>query len=84
MVPRGWFPDAGQPKRVGGQLVPYGYMWWSEPDGAFRAFGIFGQSIYIHPKSKVAIVVWGAQQSPTGSANVSDRAFYRGVLAALS
>jgi CubicO group peptidase (beta-lactamase class C family) len=32
VVPGGWFPNAGQPKRVGEQLVPYGYMWWSEPD----------------------------------------------------
>jgi CubicO group peptidase (beta-lactamase class C family) len=45
VVPRGWFPNAGRPKQVGDRLVPYGYMWWSEPQGAFRAFGIFGQSV---------------------------------------
>ena len=83
IVPPAWFPDAGQPKRVGDELVPYGYMWWSEPDGAFRAFGIFGQSVYINPKQKVVIVVWSAQQKPTGSAVVSDEAFFRGVVHAL-
>jgi CubicO group peptidase (beta-lactamase class C family) len=84
VVPPGWFPDAGLPKKVGGQLIPYGYMWWSEPQGAFRAFGIFGQSIYINPAAKVVIVVWSAQQKPTGSALVSDNAFYEGVLQALA
>lgn len=83
IVPPAWFPNAGQPKRVADELVPYGYMWWSEPDGAFRAFGIFGQSLYINPKEKVVIVVWCAQQKPTGSAAVSDEAFFRGVLQAI-
>jgi CubicO group peptidase (beta-lactamase class C family) len=83
VVPGGWFPNAGQPKRVGDQLVPYGYMWWSEPQGEFRAFGIFGQSIYVNPKENVVIVVWSAQQKPTGSAVVSDTEFFSGVLQAL-
>lgn len=83
VVPQGWFPDAGQPKRVNDQLIPYGYMWWSEPEGAFRAFGIFGQSIYINPRQNVVIVIWSAQPKPTGSALVSDTHFYTGVLEAL-
>jgi CubicO group peptidase (beta-lactamase class C family) len=83
VVPRGWFPNAGTPKRVGDRVVPYGYMWWSEPEGAFRAFGIFGQSIYVNPKQNVVIVVWSAQQKPTGSAVVSDEEFFAGVLQAL-
>jgi CubicO group peptidase (beta-lactamase class C family) len=83
VVPDGWFPNAGQSKRVGRELVPYGYMWWSEPEGAFRAFGIFGQSTYINPREKVVIVVWSAQPKPTGSAVVSDTDFYMGVLQAL-
>jgi CubicO group peptidase (beta-lactamase class C family) len=83
VVPAGWFPNAGQPKPVGGELVPYGYMWWTERDGAFRAFGIFGQSVYVNPRQKVVIVVWSAQQKPTGSAAVSDSDFFAGVLQAL-
>ncbi len=84
VVPRGWFPDAGQPKRVGGRQVPYGYMWWPESGGAFRAFGIFGQSIYINPAQRVVIVVWSAQPKPTGSAQASDNDFFAGVLQALT
>lgn len=83
VVPIGWFPNAGQPKPVGGDLVPYGYMWWSEPGGAFRAYGIFGQSVYVNPKENVVIVVWSAQQKPTGSAVISDTDFFSGVLHAL-
>lgn len=83
VVPPGWFPNAGQPKQVGDAKVPYGYMWWSEPEGAFRAYGIFGQSVYVHPREKTVIVVWSAQQQPTGSAAISDDAFFEGVLQAL-
>lgn len=83
IVPPGWFPDAGLPKRVGNRLVSYGCGWWSEPRGAFRAYGIFGQSIYINPQQHVVIVVWSAQEKPTGSAAVDDSAFFEGVLRAL-
>lgn len=83
VVPEGWFPDAGLPKQVGDRMVPYGYMWWSEPGGAFRAYGIFGQSIYVNPEQHVVIVVWSAQQKPTGSAIVDDSGFFEGVLRAL-
>jgi CubicO group peptidase (beta-lactamase class C family) len=83
VVPPAWFPAAGQPKQVGKRTVPYGYMWWSEPDGAFRAFGIFGQSVFIDPRNKIVIVVWSAQQKPTGSAVVSDVDFFQGLIEAL-
>lgn len=84
VVPPGWFPNAGFPKPVGSQTVPYGYMWWSEPGGAFRAYGIFGQSIYINPSQQLVIVVWSAEPKPTGSAIVSDDAFFDAVLGTLN
>ena len=83
IVPPDWFPDAGLSKRVGNRVVPYGYMWWSELRGAFRAFGIFGQSIYINPQQHVVIVVWSAQEKPTGSSEVDDAGFFESVLRAL-
>jgi CubicO group peptidase (beta-lactamase class C family) len=83
VVPQGWFPSAGLPKSVGSETVPYGYMWWSEPGGAFRAFGIFGQSIYVNPSEQAVIVVWSAQPKPTGSALVSDEAFFEAAIRAL-
>jgi len=83
VVPPAWFPDAGLPKRVGSETVPYGYMWWSEPHRAFRAYGIFGQSIYINPSEQIVIVVWSAQHKPTGSAVIGDDAFFEAVISAL-
>ena len=90
IVPPGWFPDAGLPKRVGGHLVDYGYMWWSlGPDagpihqGAFEAIGIFGQFIYINPRHNVVIVVWSARPQPTGSTAISDQDFFTAAVTAL-
>ncbi|HEY1213500.1 MAG TPA: serine hydrolase, partial [Bryobacteraceae bacterium] len=90
IVPSGWFPEAGMPKRLGRFLVPYGYMWWSfgsgsEPvhQGAFEAIGIFGQFIYINPRHNVVIVVWSARQKPTGSTVVADEDFFSATVTAL-
>ena len=90
IVPADWFPNAGMPKRVGGALVPYGYMWWSfgsDSDtvhqGAFEAIGIFGQFIYINPTHKVVIVVWSARPKPTGSTVVADEDFFGAAVSAL-
>jgi CubicO group peptidase (beta-lactamase class C family) len=55
----------------------------SQRDGAYAAEGIFGQSIYINPAAHVVIVVWSAQQKPTGSAVIDDWAFFDGVVDAL-
>jgi hypothetical protein len=83
VVPPDWFPNAGRPKRVGSHTVPYGYMWWNEPHGAFRAYGIFGQSIYVNPSEQLVIVVWSAQPKPTGSAVVSDDAAFDAIISAV-
>ena len=90
VVPPGWFSEAGSPKRVGNQLVNYGYMWWivdaseaSIHQGAFEAIGIFGQVIYINPKQHVVIVVWSARPKPTGSTVLRDDDFFAAVVAAL-
>ncbi|MBV9307073.1 MAG: serine hydrolase [Acidobacteriaceae bacterium] len=90
VVPPGWFSEAGSPKRVGNQLVNYGYMWWvvnpsegSIHQGAFEAIGIFGQVIYINPKQHMVIVVWSARPKPTGSTAINDDDFFAAVVAAL-
>lgn len=38
----------------------YGYLWWRFPNGNFAAFGIFGQMIYINPKTNVVIAQFAA------------------------
>jgi CubicO group peptidase (beta-lactamase class C family) len=90
VVPAGWFPDAGLPKRVGGRLTDYGYMWWSFGPSAgpihqdaFEAIGIFGQFIYINPRHNVVIVVWSARPKPTGSGVFDDQDFFAAVVTAL-
>ncbi len=89
VVPAGWFPQAGMPKRIGGRLVPYGYMWWSFGpsagihQGAFEAIGIFGQFIYINPKHNIVIVVWSARPKPMGSTVIPDEDFFAAVVRGL-
>lgn len=38
----------------------YGYLWWLNGDGSYRASGIFGQGIYFNPAEDLIIVVQGA------------------------
>ena len=90
ILPEGWTREATSPKVLrGGVSLEYGYLWWtgataaSRRDGAYAAEGIFGQSIYINPAAQVVIVVWGAQQKPTGSAIINDWAFFDAVVDAL-
>ncbi|WP_205481494.1 serine hydrolase domain-containing protein [Sphingomonas arenae] len=60
LLASGWVRDATaihQPFQQPGR--GYGYLWWIEPSG-YRASGIFGQSIWIDPKRKLAIVAVSA------------------------
>lgn len=36
--------------------VGYGYTWWANPDGSYRAIGIYGQTIYVNPARQVVVV----------------------------
>jgi CubicO group peptidase (beta-lactamase class C family) len=90
ILPPGWVREAGSSKRIGGSLVNYGYLFWSFDappgsihDGAFRAWGIYGQHIYMNPKEKVVIVVWGALPKPSGIEPIVDTDFFAAATAAL-
>ena len=90
ILPDGWTREATSPKVLrGGTPLEYGYLWWtgttpaSHRDGAYAAEGIFGQFIYINPAARVVIVVWSAQQKPTGSAVIDDWVFFDAVVDAL-
>lgn len=91
ILPDDWVKDAGSPKIVSGKPVDYGYMLWPIPNGrgtidedAFQALGIFGQHVYVNPKEKVVIVVWGAlPKPPTGKAMLRDNDFFAAVSQAL-
>jgi CubicO group peptidase (beta-lactamase class C family) len=95
ILPDGWVQAAGSAKVIGGKLVDYGYMIWplgtpvnsssdgSSRDGAFKAQGIYGQHIYVNPRERVVIVVWGALPKPTGMEPIADKDFFVAATAAL-
>lgn len=90
ILPDGWVRDAGSPKTVGGKPVDYGFMLWPIPngtgtinEGAFEARGIFGQHVYVNPRERVVVVVWGALPKPTGKVPVRDSDFFAAVAQAL-
>ncbi len=91
IVPEGWFKEAGAPLLGGQQGYGYGYMWWTpdpkytESEGAFMAFGIYGQNMYINPKKKLVIVTLCARSKPSSLSRVelNDDAFFEAVAKAL-
>jgi CubicO group peptidase (beta-lactamase class C family) len=90
VIPEGWFSEAGVSHKIGGKLVDYGYMWWTygpsaapANQGAFRANGIFGQSLYINPAEHVVIVVWSARPKTGAGGGYNDNDFFAGTVEAL-
>ena len=91
IVPPGWFREAGAARRIGGQPVDYGFMWWIPPQdepihaGAFEAIGIFGQFMYVNPREHLVIVVLSARSKPAETARLEldDDAFFAAVATAL-
>jgi hypothetical protein len=66
----------------------YAYQWWIPcgPPGAFRATGINGQAIFIHPASEVVIAQFSAwpQASMSPERRGEDDAAFEAIIAALS
>ena len=61
VLPAGWTREATAYRlKADWGDVGYGYQWWVWKDGSFRALGIFGQMIYVHPASKLVIVALSA------------------------
>jgi CubicO group peptidase (beta-lactamase class C family) len=90
ILPDGWVKDAGSPKTIGGKIVDYGYMIWpiaagpgAANNGAFQALGIYGQHIYVNPRERVVIVVWGALPKPTDMEVIADEDFFAAAALAL-
>lgn len=90
IVPEGWFAEATVARKIGREMVSYGYMWWISPQiapihvGAFAALGLFGQYMYINPRERLVIVVLSARPKPEDeSRDELDSAFVRAVETAL-
>ncbi len=86
VVPEGWFDEAGEPVFDTGRLGRgYGYQWWTYPDGAFAASGLFGQGIFIDPARKLVIASnsnWVNSDGDGGEGRARN-AFYEAVQAAV-
>ena len=57
VVADGWLGQATKRQiDTGWGDVGYGYQWWINSDGAYRALGVFGQLIYVDPSRKLVVV----------------------------
>jgi CubicO group peptidase (beta-lactamase class C family) len=70
VLPEGWIAESVAPSPADDG---YGYFWWLNGDGTFRAAGIYGQGIYFDPEENMAIVVTSAWTAAT----VADAAQHR-------
>lgn len=52
----------------------YGYLWWSDKEGSYRAVGIFGQLIYINPQKEIVIAQVAAWPRATSGELTKKRA----------
>lgn len=74
ITPEGWFAEAGSKQAdTGTPGEGYGYQWWTQDDGVFNAYGIFGQSIRIDSERKLVIVILSAWPNATGRAHSAAR-----------
>lgn len=81
LVPEGWIAESTEPSAGSDN---YGYLWWLNGDGTFRASGIFGQGIYLSPEENLVIVVQGAWPQATGAGFGMHRdSFFQAVAASL-
>ncbi len=86
IVPDGWLAEAtGERVGTGRPGRGYGYQWWTYPEGAFAARGIFGQGLFIDPKRRLVIASnanWGGGARDPAASDARD-AFYRAVQQAI-
>ncbi len=89
-LPQHWCETATSDQLPGGHELPYGYMWWPLPAsagpihaGAYRAIGIFGQQLYIHPREQVVIAQFSALPKPIGLWGIPPEPFFGAVVEAL-
>lgn len=64
VFPENWMTESTTPSHGNKQ---YGYLWWLEGDGIFRASGIYGQGIYINPANNLVVVALSAWRTAQGA-----------------
>ena len=60
-LPEGWIAESTTPSPA---TAGYGYQWWLAGDGAYRAYGLFGQLVFVDPREQVIIVTQSATDAP--------------------
>ena len=85
IVPDDWFAQAvTKQAETGDPGEGYGFQWWTQDDGVFAAYGIFGQTIRVDPHRKLVIVLLSAWPDATGRAHsAARRAFIADVVRAV-
>jgi len=74
IVPDDWFAQAVVKQAdIGEPGEGYGFQWWTQDDGVFAAYGIFGQTIRVDPGRKLVIVLLSAWPDATGSGHSAAR-----------
>ncbi|MEM1231954.1 MAG: serine hydrolase [Pseudomonadota bacterium] len=66
LLPPGWMAESTTPSPG---YDGYGYFWWLTEGSAYRASGIFGQSIYIDPDRNLVIAVHSANDAADSEAD---------------
>lgn len=70
VLPANWMQESTQPSKGSAQ---YGYLWWLEANGVYRASGIFGQGIYINPANNLVVVALSAWRTAQGAEYAAHR-----------
>lgn len=85
VVPEGWFEEATTPVFDTGKYGRgYAYQWWTYPEGAYAASGLFGQGIFVDPARNLVIASnsnWRNSNGEGGEGDERNR-FYAAVQAA--
>jgi CubicO group peptidase (beta-lactamase class C family) len=58
VLPDGWMNQSATPSPA---YPGYGYLWWLGNTGTYRAIGIFGQGICVHPEQNVVVALHSAR-----------------------
>jgi CubicO group peptidase (beta-lactamase class C family) len=59
VLPEGWMKASTTPSRG---YEGYGFLWWLMDDGDYRAIGVFGQGICVHPRANVVVALHSARK----------------------
>ncbi|QDH73588.1 serine hydrolase [Brevundimonas sp. M20] len=85
IVPDDWFAQAVRKQAETGEPGEgYGFQWWTQDDGVYGAYGIFGQSIRVDPERRLVIVLLSAWPQAVGrTQSAARRAFFADVVRAV-